>query len=232
MVGVFFLANRPEHQLALEVLATLDRDFLRDAECWFAGGTAISLRCDEFRISRDVDFLVSSRSGYRMLRERVYDAGVRGLFRRNVTLRREVRADRYGIRFVLDIDGAPLKIEIVSEGRIDLGGIEDASLPVLRLTDQDLVAEKLLANEDRFLDDAALARDVIDLVMLEHELGELPASAWAKARTAYGDSIESALYRALHRLRDDPAMLQRAIDALSITSKARVIIQEKLSTIC
>jgi hypothetical protein len=104
-------------------------------------------------------------------------------------------------------------------------------LPVVRLSDQDLVAEKLLANEDRFLDEAAMARDVIDLVMLEHELGELPASAWSKARRAYGDSIESAFHRALRRLRDDPTWLQRALKALSVTPDAQAIIEEKLSTI-
>lgn len=225
------MAERPEHQQILDVIATLDADFLRDAECWFAGGTAVSLRCHEFRLSRDVDFLCSSRNGYRLLRERVYDTGVRGLFRKDVTLRREVRADRYGIRFVLDSGGIPLKFEIVSEGRIDLSGIEDESLPVARLSDQDLVAEKLLANEDRFLDEATMARDAIDLVMLEHELGELPDSAWSKARTAYGDSIENAFHRALHRLRDDPVMLQRAFKALAITPEAQAIIKNKLSEI-
>lgn len=163
-----------------------------------------------------------------MLREKVYEAGVRRLFRRDVVLRREVRADRYGVRFVLDVEGMPLKFEIVSEGRIDLEGTDDASLPVARLQDQDLVAEKLLANEDRFLDEAAMARDVIDLIMLEHVLGELPAAAWQKARTAYGQSIDSAFHRAVQRLRQEPGFFKRAIDVLSVTPEARIIIQEKI----
>lgn len=74
-----------------------------------------------------------------------------------------------------------------------------------------------------------LARTVIDLIMLEHKLGELPAVAWTKAREAYGDSIERIYYRALQRLRDEPAFLQRVFDALSITESARTVIRERLS---
>lgn len=223
------MAKRPEHQKILEVISWLDADFLTNSACWFAGGTAVSLRCSEFRLSHDVDFLCSSREGYRALREKIYDIGIHALFKRDVTLRREVRADRYGIRFVLDVHGMPLKFEIVSEGRIELEGAHDPSLPVSRLQDQDLVAEKLLANEDRFLDESAMARDMIDLIMLEHVLGELPVSAWKKAKSAYGDSIEKAYHRALRRLRDDSAWTERAYGALSITPEAREILQKKLS---
>ncbi|HRI62691.1 MAG TPA: nucleotidyl transferase AbiEii/AbiGii toxin family protein [Polyangium sp.] len=223
------MAERPEHKQVLEVLAVLDADFLKDASCWFAGGTAISLRCGEFRISRDIDFLCSSRSGYRLLRERIHDCGVRGLFRHDITLKREVRTDRYGIRFILDVNNAPVKFEIVNESRIDLEGVDDQSLPVARLSDHDLVATKLIANDDRFREESALARDVIDLIMLEHELGELPAAGWAKARQAYGESIDRIYYRALQRLRDDSALLQKIFDALSISERARVVIRERLS---
>ena len=140
--GGFVMAERREHQQILGVLTQLDNEFLRDAECWFSGGSAISLRCHEFRLSRDVDFLCSSRNGYRLLRERVHDRGVRGLFRADVVLRGDVRADRYGIRFVLDVDAMPLKFEFVSEGRIDLEAARDDILPVARLSDQDLVADR------------------------------------------------------------------------------------------
>jgi len=225
------MAKRLEHQRVLGLLALLDAGFLRRAECWFAGGTAISLRCDEFRVSRDVDFLCASREGYRLLRERVYDAGIQGLFTREVSVRREARADRYGIRVVLDVGGAPLKLEIVSEGRIDLAGVDDASLPVARLADEDLVAEKLLANEDRFRDDASLGRDAIDLVLLEHVLGGLPEAAWEKARRAYGPSVEDALRRALGRLERDPDWRERVFETLSLSPEGRAIVEARLSAI-
>jgi hypothetical protein len=225
------MVEREEHRRILALLASLDAEFLRRAECWFAGGTAISLRCDEFRISRDVDFLCASREGYRLVRQRVYEVGIRALFTRDVVVRREIRADRYGVRVVLDVGGAPIKLEIVSEGRIDLVGIEDSSLPVARLADEDLVAEKLLANEDRFLDDATLGRDAIDLVLLEHALGGLPQVAWDKARKAYGPSIEDAFGRALRRLRDQPAWCARAFENLSVSAEARAIVEAKLATL-
>jgi len=128
-----------------------------------------------------------------MLRERLFDRGLCGFFTRDVELVRETRADRYGIRAVLSVDGAPLKLELVSEGRIALEGTADPDLPVARLTDTDLVAEKLLANADRFLDDSALARDALDLVVLAHELGELPAPAW-ECYSDDGGELRSTLW--------------------------------------
>lgn len=230
MVVEFFLANRPEHQLALHVLAAMDADFLKDAECWFAGGTAISLRCGEFRVSRDIDFLCSSRQGYRLLRERVHDRGIKALFAGDVVLSRDIRADRYGVRFALNVKGTPLKIEIVREGNIDLAGVEDQLLPVARLSDHDLVATKLLANHDRFLEESAQSRDIIDLIMLEHELGQLPAVAMDKARAAYGNSMEKAYERAWERLHDDSAYLDQVFEILRLTPESQQIIRNKLKT--
>jgi len=225
------MVERDEHRRILDVLASLDAHFLRETECWFAGGTAISLRCDEFRLSRDVDFLCAFREGYRELRARVFDHGIQGLFTRSVVVRREVRADRYGIRFVLDVEGAPLKLEIVNEGRIGLVGTADETLPVARLTDEDLVAEKLLANQDRFLDEAALSRDILDLVLLEHKIGHLPLVSWEKAREAYGPSVDVAFHRALKRLSEDATWRNRAYSLLSVSAEAQAIIEAKLASL-
>lgn len=38
------MVERPEHVRVLALLSALDADFLKQAACWFAGGTAISLR--------------------------------------------------------------------------------------------------------------------------------------------------------------------------------------------
>jgi hypothetical protein len=59
------MVERDEHRHVLALLSALDAAFLRQAECWFAGGTAVSLRCDEYRLSHDVDFLRATREGYR-----------------------------------------------------------------------------------------------------------------------------------------------------------------------
>lgn len=225
------MVERPEHRLALALLSSLDAPLLREAACWFAGGTAVSLRCGEYRVSRDVDLLCATREGYRRLREVVFDRGLRGLFTRDMKSLREVRTDRYGIRAVVEVDGVAMKIEIVSEGRIALAGMADPELPVARLTDEDLVAEKLLANADRFLDDSALGRDALDLILLRHHLGELPESAREKARGAYGDSIDRALERGVQRLRDQPKLLSRALATLDVLPAAREVILEHLATL-
>ena len=223
------LAERPETRRALALLALLDAALLREAACWFGGGTAVALRCGEFRVSRDVDFLCASRDGYRRLRQRVHEKGLSGLFVAPVLVVRALRVDRYGIRGAVEVDGAPMKLELVSEGRIDLEGQDDPALPVGRLSDADLVAEKLLANEDRFLDDAALGRDAIDLVMLEQTLGGLPQAAWDKARGAYGPSVDDAWARGLQRLRDDRALLARGLEQMAVLPDARAVIAARLA---
>jgi hypothetical protein len=225
------MAEREAHRRVLTLLEGLDAAFLREAECWFGGGTAVSLRCGEYRLSNDVDFLCATNEGYRALRDRVFHRGLQGLMARDFEVVREVRADRYGIRAVVRVQGAPLKLEIVREGRIELRGIDDRALPVARLTDEDLVAEKLLANADRFLDDSSLARDVLDLMVLAHTLGELPEAAWEKARRAYGDLVASAHERAIQRLRDRPVLVERALETLDVLPEARALIAERLAAV-
>ena len=51
------------------VLEALDPELLLGSSCLFGGGTAIALLHGEYRESIDLDFLVSSRAGYRSLRE-------------------------------------------------------------------------------------------------------------------------------------------------------------------
>ena len=224
-------AIRPENATALTILTRLDASLFDSAECFFAGGTAISLRCGEHRVSRDVDFLCASRDGYRLLRQRVFAAGARGFFAHETVIVREPRVDRYGIRFVVaeQTDAPPLKVEIVSEGRIDLVGTTDPALPVRRVVDSDLVASKLLANADRFLDEGSTSRDVIDLIVLEHAIGKLPDEAWQKARAAYGDSVDSAYERALDRLRDRADERARCFRVLDVSPDARAIVEAKLA---
>lgn len=69
------------------------------------------------------------------------------------------------------------------------------------------------------------------MILLAHYLGELPESAREKARAAYGDSIDGALERGLQRLRDQPALLERALENLDVLPAARAIIEARLATI-
>jgi hypothetical protein len=64
-----------------------------------------------------------------------------------------------------------------------------------RPTPVDLAAEKLLANADRWADDAVFSRDLIDLAMQNGQSDPLRA-ACAKAEGAYGAVIRRALVAA------------------------------------
>ena len=105
---------------------------------------------------------------------------------------REVRADRYGIRTVLEVDGTPIKVEIVSEARIEIQGSSHPVFRVPTLSHEDMYAEKLLANADRGLDKATMSRDIIDLAMMIDNWGEIPNPSWEKAKAAYGEHVVKA----------------------------------------
>ena len=163
--------DREHHRRVAHVLEALDAAVLKANACLFGGGTAIALRYGEYRESVDIDFLVSERDGYRALRQRLGGTdGLRAIQRAGRALDqvRDVRADQYGLRTVVRVDGMEIKFEIVLEGRITLDppGAGDEICGVATLTPLDLAASKLLANSDRWADDAVFSRDLIDLAMM------------------------------------------------------------------
>lgn len=194
--------ERPHHQRIAKFLACLNAEFLARSDCYFGGGTAISLSLGEYRESLDVDFLCGSMDGYRSLRNTVSNASLGNILAGPVELVRDVRADRYGIRTFVRIDGVAIKFEIVSEGRIDISGGMQSMFGVPTLAREDMYAEKLLANADRWGDRSTLSRDAIDLAMLIEYWGTIPTQAWAKARRAYGESIDTAYAKAIARVSD------------------------------
>jgi len=189
--------ERPHHLRIAQFLAALNADFLAESQCYFGGGTAIVLSLGEYRESLDVDFLCSSVDGYRVLRNTIADASLGNIVSKPIELAREVRADRYGIRTFVRVDGVPIKFEIVSEGRIDIGGSIDPRLGIPTLSRVDMYAEKLLANADRCRDASVASRDAIDLAMLIEHWGPIPDDAWTKARRAYGRSIDTSYAKAI-----------------------------------
>lgn len=214
--------DRPHHQRIAKFLACLDAQFLARSGCYFGGGTAIALSLGEYRESVDVDFLCSSMDGYRALRNTITNASLGRILSGPVELAREVRADRYGIRTFVRVDGVPIKFEIVSEGRIDISGSMNLLFGVPTLSREDMYAEKLLANADRCGDLSVLSRDAIDLAMLIEHWGAIPEEAWVKARRPYGESIDAAYSKAtelvsdadylascLKKMHMEPALLER-----------------------
>jgi len=226
------LFEREHHRRIATVLQALDSDLLAANDCWFGGGTAIALRYGEFRESIDIDFLVSDLDGYRALRQLATGTGgIQALARHEATLVpvRNVRADRYGIRTAVTVDGIAIKFEIILEGRISLAtpDMGDRLCGVATLTPLDMATSKLLANSDRWADDAVFSRDLIDLAMMT-PTKNLLNRAIDKARAAYGDSIERDLTKAVQNLRDRPERLDRCMSALQITTVPKALLWQRI----
>ena len=122
--------DRPHHQRIAHVLSALDGDVLRAHSCWFGGGTCIALRYGEYRESVDIDFLVSDAAGYRELRQLLTGPDALVPITRTgampLKVLGEVRADQYGIRTRVQMDGHAIKFEIVREARLVLTVIASA----------------------------------------------------------------------------------------------------------
>ena len=181
--------ERPHHRRIARVLAALDGDLLREANCLFGGGTAMALRFGEYRESVDMDFLVSDLSSYRRLRQLL--TGEAGL---------------------------PIKFEIVLEGCIEIEAAtgKDQVCGISTLTALDMATSKLLANSDRWSDDAVFSRDVIDLAMMSPSL-PLLRKALLKAQGAYGEAIARDLERAIERLQNRQDWLERCMLVMAIS---------------
>lgn len=204
--------RRPHHEAVARALRAMDSEFLLGAGCFFGGGTQLAMALGEYRESRDVDFLCSSRRGFRALREEVTSQSLGRVLRREIELVRDVRTDRDGIRTFFVIGGLRLKFEIVFEGRLDLAGDLDRALGVPVLRPEHAVAEKLLANADRGLDESTSARDLIDLAFAAANFGKpVLDRGFALAEEAYGGAVGRYLAAAVHAFRDR----KRAADCIA-----------------
>jgi hypothetical protein len=232
------LFERPHHQRIATVLQALDAEQLLAHACYFGGGTALALSLDEYRESADIDFLVSNIEGYRALRQRLSGPqGIASIVRAGMRLTpgREVRADQYGIRTMLLVDGVGIKFEVVLEGRIKLddpqeSGVPEAICGVTQLAPIDRVATKLLAHSDRWRDDSVFSRDLIDLAMLQPPKNLLSA-ALIKARTAYGSSIDTDLEKSVQHLRDTPHRLDQCMAAMAINSVPKALLWKRIKSL-
>lgn len=224
--------EREHHRAVALVLQCLEPAVLSDRHCYFGGGTAMALRYGEYRESADIDFLVSDVAGYRQLRQML--GGVHGLdplvrTGMKLDLAREVRADQYGIRTHVRSGQAVIKFEIVLEGRIDFDapGPDDQVCAIRTLAPIDLAAEKLLANADRWADDAVFSRDLIDLVMQDASR-QLLAAACEKAEGAYGGAVRESLAAAVDALRRRPHRLQECMEALGMHSVSKAQLWQRI----
>jgi len=199
-------------------------------QCFFGGETAIALRYGEFRESVDIDFLISDIGLYGKVRNDIrdhHDLSPLLLPGKTLELIRDLRTDQYGIRTVIGIGEAKIKLEIISEGRIsfDLPEPKEFIDGIPSLTRLDSIASKLLVNSDRYADDSVYSRDLIDLAMIKPTKKELHL-AMEKAKKAYGDSIQRDLVRSIDYLFRREKRLDKCTDYLKIDLPVSVIYQK------
>lgn len=213
--------ERKHHQLIASVLENLNADLLDKNACYFAGGTVLAMLYNEYRESNDIDFMVSESDGYRNLRNLLTGKeGFAALAKAHGCIHQvaEVRADQYGIRGKIEVEGIPIKIEIVREARIQFEppANQHKICGITTLCELDLATEKLLANSDRWLDVAIFSRDVIDLAMMG-ATRQLMQSAIAKAEVAYGAAIKRDLEKAIDLVLNKHGWIERCMDAMAVS---------------
>jgi hypothetical protein len=195
----------------------------------------MALRYGEYRESIDVDFLVSGIDGYRALRQLTGGAdGIGALAAPGHLLDpvRPLRADQYGLRTQLRVDGVAIKFEIVLEGRIQFEspGPSDRIAGIATLTPLDMAAGKLLANTDRWADTNTHSRDLIDLAMMVAPRALLNR-ALVKAATAYGDSVQEALAKSLTTALTRERWLERCMSALDMQRVPEALLRKRLKAL-
>jgi Nucleotidyl transferase AbiEii toxin, Type IV TA system len=217
--------NQPIHNQILQILQALNSDLLTTCKTYFGGGTLLALSYNEYRLSRDIDFMCPYGTAFSQLRNALYDRGYDALFDRpqhpTIQLPGELRTDRYGIRFPVQIDQTIIKFEIVAEGRINLDTPHFpawTTIPCLNIIDQ--IAEKLLANSDRWADTSTDSRDLIDLTILRLKT-TFPPAAIKKAEAAY--RCIDPLKRSILNFQSKPDYRLRCYQRLNIQSPQTII---------
>jgi len=194
--------KRPHHQRIAKVLEAMNADLLMKMQCFFGGGTAISLQIQEYRESVNIDFLCSSPDGYKELRLIAFE-DFNKLFSAPVKRLRDIRIEQNKISTLLDVDGSAIKIELFKEFDPEIRGNFNSLLKVPTLSKVDLYAQKLMANGDRGNDRNVFSRDIIDLAMMLRSWGDIPHEAWNRAYKSYGNQLSRAFHNSVGIILDD-----------------------------
>lgn len=205
----------------MNVLQSANANLFMDTECFFGGGTAVTLKFGEYRLSEDIDFLCASREGYSQLRQLAKKGNGLSDFFPLTSPARDCTVDRYGIRQYVNFEGNTIRIEIVSEGIVSkISGEIDPTFGVPTLNIESMVATKLCANADRWYDPGVASRDLIDLAAIINALGELPSKGWEMASDAYSKDVAESFDKAKAQL-SDPVVRERCFDVLQINDEWR-----------
>lgn len=231
MDGRDCLFKRDHHIRIATILQSLDAAVLNQYNCFFGGGTAIVLAREEYRESTDIDFLVSDKIGYQKIRQLLTGEGIKAITRPggSIETARDILADQYGIRTMLRVGDVEIKFEIVFEAHVQLEVPPEESkiCGISTLTPLDMATTKLLANSDRWSDDAVNSRDLIDLAMVELPKSEL-IRAIEKSSEAYGESITRDLLKAIDALKQRRGRLEICMEALKMNKLPRAVLWSKI----
>ncbi|BAY17115.1 hypothetical protein NIES21_29490 [Anabaenopsis circularis NIES-21] len=204
------------HNKILMILESLNPDVLKKGSAYFGGGTLFALDFEEYRWSKDIDFISPmGTSGYKYLRTVVFDGGYEALFSdlSSIQIGRGT-TDQYGIRMMVIVDNLPIKTEIIAESRFQPDQpryTEWSPVPCLSLID--CFTSKLLANSDRYMDDSVESRDLIDLAILRLQ-SPIPQAAINKAENAY--EVIRPLKTAVKRFQERPDYREKCFLSLQI----------------
>lgn len=209
------------HNKILTILECLDSEVLKEGSAYFGGGTLLALDFEEYRWSKDVDFIASvGTQGYKYLRQVVFDGGHEALFRdlSKIKIGRST-TDQYGIRMIVFVDNIPIKTEIIAENRFQLDPPRYPQWsPVPCLSLNDCFTSKLLSNSDRYMDDGVEARDLIDLAVLRLQ-SPIPQVSIEKAEIAY--EVMRPLQKAIERFQSRPDYREKFFVGLQV-DKAQI----------
>lgn len=183
------------HSLIESALSNFNADFFIENRIFFGGGTRIALELEEFRKSIDIDFLCPDKQSYRAVREHVTNVSLGKLVKKDFEYAREIMFNRDSVRVMFKYMGSPLKLEFVCFDNYDLNCISDEQFPVPYLDRESCFYTKLMSHTDRCMSHPY--KDIVDILAMYDSWGDIPASAFLKAESHYGQSIRSSLIRAV-----------------------------------
>jgi len=218
--------KREHHNYINQILQSLDSDMLQKSDCYFGGGTAISLMLNEYRESVDIDFLCGTNEGYSFLMEHAFD-GLRSFFKTPTKFVREPKIGRDAVRMVIDVNDIPIKFEIIRSGKASLKGGINPQFGVPTLSREELFSEKLLANASRGLDRAFLSRDIIDLGMMIAGWKHIPEVSWLSAFSQFKSQTVKKFNSSISLIENNE-YFKRCLDKMQINDSLSSVILDTL----
>lgn len=217
--------DRDHHRAIATVLDALNHEYFRARQCYFGGGTLLTLDFHEFRESVDVDLLISDPVQIGALRRDLHGGGYSVLFSEvepgfefNPDQPRTTR-DKVIFAVLLPTYARPIKVEIIFEERIALDAARDVmftAMPCLSIRDS--IAGKLLANADRGRDTAYFAKDLVDLAIVVTDPRQLEDAIEKVHTSPRGYDVDAPLRATVRHFRDNPFFRRQCYKQLQIST--------------